>query len=166
MAIRSLHNYTDPVISAGQMCRCGHVVGRLGEVELLDEFEMCWCSCHWTDPRDTIVDVVRRLGIDTEAIREVLDHYAQIDVTTLNATERDALRNAHVHLAGAIEGITRGNGVLIEWPPPEPHIEAGIAAALETETDEQWRARLMCCQGASARRLALQDWTRLRRPLP
>jgi hypothetical protein len=41
-------------------------------------------------------------------------------------------------------------------------VEAGIAAALQTETDPWWRRRFLGCQGPQLRREALADWRQAR----
>jgi hypothetical protein len=40
-----------------------------------------------------------------------------------------------------------------------------IYVILETETDERWRRRLLCCADNDSRRLAISDWRTFRAPI-
>lgn len=64
----------------------------------------------------------------------------------------DCFRDAYV--AGALPEL--------DCDRQDGDVEAGIAAALDVESDPSWRRRFLACQGPQMRREALDDWLRCR----
>lgn len=108
---------------------------------------------------------------DLAAIRkhtnEIADYYPSATVATLCRVVQYAKSKKRRPTRGAqVMGMWReamAAGYLNELDPNNDQaLIDQIYTILETETDERWRMRLLCCLDNDSRRLAISDWRTFR----